>query len=113
LPIGYWKGSGFSLLLDLITTILSGGNSTFEIGKLSSEKQVSQTFITFDMTKLQNHSAIHQIVNSIIDDFHESKPINDGDKVFYPGERMLETRNKNMKDGIPVESIFWEQVLKM
>lgn len=113
LPIGYWKGSGFSLLLDLITTILSGGNSTFEIGKLSSEKQVSQTFITFDMTKLQNHSTIHSLINSIIDDLHDSQPINEGDRVFYPGERMLKTRNKNLEEGIPAEPKFWEQVLRM
>jgi LDH2 family malate/lactate/ureidoglycolate dehydrogenase len=33
LPIGYWKGAGLSLLLDLLATILSAGLSTHEISK--------------------------------------------------------------------------------
>jgi 3-dehydro-L-gulonate 2-dehydrogenase len=31
LPMGYWKGSGLSLLLDILSTILSGGLSTKQI----------------------------------------------------------------------------------
>src|SRR5699024_5759748 len=37
LPIGFWKGSGLSIVLDLIASVLSGGNSTYEIGKLKDE----------------------------------------------------------------------------
>src|SRR6185369_8244775 len=33
LPIGYWKGSGLSLMLDLIATMLSGGLATHQIPK--------------------------------------------------------------------------------
>src|SRR5205823_5938788 len=33
LPIGYWKGAGLALLLDILATILSGGLSTFEISQ--------------------------------------------------------------------------------
>src|SRR5665213_766027 len=33
LPVGFWKGSGLSLVLDLLATILSGGQSTAEITK--------------------------------------------------------------------------------
>src|SRR5688572_27913734 len=37
LPIGYWKGAGMSLLLDILATILSGGLSTHEISKKEAE----------------------------------------------------------------------------
>ena len=33
LPVGYWKGAGLSLLLDILATILSGGLSTHEISQ--------------------------------------------------------------------------------
>lgn len=33
LPIGYWKGSALSIVLDLVATMLSGGRSTSNIGK--------------------------------------------------------------------------------
>ncbi len=37
LPIGYWKGAGLSLLLDLLAAILSGGLATHEISKKEVE----------------------------------------------------------------------------
>lgn len=37
LPVGYWKGAGLSLLLDILATILSGGSSVQEITKKESE----------------------------------------------------------------------------
>jgi 3-dehydro-L-gulonate 2-dehydrogenase len=50
LPIGYWKGSGLSLLLDLIASMLSGGLSTYQIGQESHEAGVSQVYIAFDVS---------------------------------------------------------------
>lgn len=41
LPIGNWKGSGLSLLLDLIAMILSGGKTSYEIGKFEIEHDLS------------------------------------------------------------------------
>ena len=54
LPIGYWKGAGLSLLLDLLATILSGGLSTYELSKKEVEYSLSQVFIAIDISKLDN-----------------------------------------------------------
>jgi len=45
LPIGFWKGSGLSLVLDLLATVLSQGRSTSEVTNGGSESGVSQVFI--------------------------------------------------------------------
>ncbi len=45
LPIGYWKGSGLSLLLDIVATLLSGGLSTAGVSQQKAETGVSQVFI--------------------------------------------------------------------
>ena len=42
LPMGYWKGSGLSILMDLIATILSGGNSVADVGSFGDEVGVTQ-----------------------------------------------------------------------
>ena len=44
LPIGYWKGSALSMVLDMLATLLSAGNSTYKIGQKGSETAVSQVF---------------------------------------------------------------------
>ncbi len=58
LPIGYWKGSGLALLLDLIATILSGGNSTYELGKNSIDSGMSQIYIAIDPNKFSSREIL-------------------------------------------------------
>ena len=48
LPIGYWKGSALSMILDMLATLLSAGNSTYEVGKNEFESGISQVFICID-----------------------------------------------------------------
>ncbi len=113
IPIGYWKGAGLSLLLDLLAAILSGGWSTNEITKEKVEYGVSQVFIAIDLKKLGNHSSISQIIENIINDYHNSISIDDSRKITFPGERVLQTRQKNIANGIPVLSSVWEEILML
>jgi 3-dehydro-L-gulonate 2-dehydrogenase len=110
LPIGYWKGAGLSLLLDILAAVLSGGLSVHEITQQATEMAVSQVFIAIDVNKLGNRSAIAQVVKNIITDYHQS--ITDGNKrISFPGERVLQTRSNNLANGIPVLKEVWEKVL--
>jgi 3-dehydro-L-gulonate 2-dehydrogenase len=108
LPIGYWKGAGLSLLLDILGTILSGGLSVKQISQQSSEINVSQVFIAIDISKLKNFSTINETVKNIIDDYHSSP---DGvNQVVFPGERVLALRLENSKNGIPVFKNIWDEI---
>jgi 3-dehydro-L-gulonate 2-dehydrogenase len=113
LPIGYWKGAGLSLLLDILAAVLSGGLATHEISRQQAECAVSQVFICIDLNKLNNHSAIATTVDNIIKDYHQSVPLNETKNISYPGERVLATRKKNLKDGIPVLKSIWENILTL
>lgn len=113
LPVGYWKGAGLSLLLDLLATILSGGKSTFQITDSKIESAVSQVFIAIKLSSLNNSSAINGIINGIIADYHTSLPDRSSDKIFYPGERVLQTRKDNTVRGIPVNTEVWNKILAL
>lgn len=112
LPIGYWKGAGLTLLLDILATILSGGLSTADINKKGIE-YASQVFIVIDISKLGNHSSIPQLVENIIEDYHRSETSDEKNKIIYPGERVLETRKQNLANGIPVIKSIWEEIIKL
>jgi 3-dehydro-L-gulonate 2-dehydrogenase len=88
LPIGFWKGSGLAILLDLLATMLSGGFSTVEQG--SGKRGASQVFIAFDTNKLEPNG-----------------------RVQYPGEGTIRRREEHMKNGIPVEPSIWNSVLEL
>jgi 3-dehydro-L-gulonate 2-dehydrogenase len=113
LPAGYWKGSGMALLLDLLATILSGGLSTFQIGKTGTDYALSQVFITIDICQLSNHTAIPSAIDEIIRDYKASIPEPGSQGVVYPGERVLRTRAANMQYGIPVSTLIWEEILSL
>jgi 3-dehydro-L-gulonate 2-dehydrogenase len=104
LPIGFWKGSGLSLVLDLLATVLSGGDSTAVITKSArKETGVSQVFIAIRTDNGKNASLIEEIVSY-------TKNNEDGNEILFPGENMLRTREKNLKEGVWVDEKAWEVV---
>lgn len=111
LPIGYWKGSGLSLLLDLLATILSAGLSTSEITSQNQyEYGISQVFICFDLKKLSNFPSIQSQLNNIIEDIKQSIIDHSTDDIRYPGERIKKVRYENLKNGIPVNYKIWKEI---
>ncbi|MDB4999226.1 MAG: 2,3-diketo-L-gulonate reductase [Mucilaginibacter sp.] len=109
LPIGFWKGSGLSLVLDLLATLLSGGNSTAAITQSGKkESGVSQVFIAIKTDTEQNATLIDEIIN-----YTKTSDTENGKEILYPGENMLRTRERNMKDGVLVDEKIWAEVLGM
>ncbi|HJZ64069.1 MAG TPA: 3-dehydro-L-gulonate 2-dehydrogenase [Candidatus Acidoferrum sp.] len=110
LPIGYWKGSGLALLLDLIGAILSAGCATHQIHiEPERETKLSQVFIAINPAALPQNAVSSTIAGEIVANFQLPKPT-DGARVRYPGERVLETRTENLSRGIPVDPQIWREV---
>jgi 3-dehydro-L-gulonate 2-dehydrogenase len=113
LPMGYWKGAGLSLLLDIMAAILSGGLSTHQIDNCMSEYGVSQVFIAIDIKSLKNYPSIESSIQQIIKDLKDSIPENEKTGVRYPGESVIRIRNENLKNGIPVNQDIWGKILSL
>jgi 3-dehydro-L-gulonate 2-dehydrogenase len=112
LPIGYWKGSGLSMMLDMLAALLSRGKAAKDIGELASEYGLSQVFICFDAQRV-DLPFVEQITGELIEYIKSSAPVDEGEKIYYPGERTLLTRMENQERGIPVDEEIWNQVLQM
>lgn len=111
LPIGFWKGSGLSILLDMIASILSDGNSCEKIGELGGDEYaLSQVLIAIDTEKMSDKSRIEEIVNDTLKYIKESETVEPEGKIFYPGEIELNKRKENMKLGIPVNKEVWSKI---
>jgi len=106
LPIGFWKGSGLSMML---ATILSKGRSTEQVTALGKDQGVSQVFICI---KPDNDAHTAALIEGIIN-YTKSGEAEAGKQVQYPGEGTWKTRIDNQKNGIPVDIDIWEQVLAM
>jgi 3-dehydro-L-gulonate 2-dehydrogenase len=115
LPIGYWKGSGLALMLDLIAALLSGGRATYQIPADSErENHLSQVFVALDPSSLHRIGlGSTDVAANIADEIiaHTQMPRQSGGaRVRYPGEQVLKIRSENMANGIPVEPSVWNKV---
>ncbi len=109
LPIGYWKGSGLALMLDMVGALLSGGCATHQIpADTERETNLSQVFIAMDPASVHSGSAA-SLAEQIVEHL-QSSPLGAGEQVRYPGERVLQTRKENMANGIPVEPAIWQEL---
>jgi 3-dehydro-L-gulonate 2-dehydrogenase len=108
LPIGFWKGHGLSLMLDILLTSLTGGLSVAKITESGKEANLSQCFVCISPNQLHQ-----QQVEEIIA-FTKSSPLaKDADNILYPGEQALRKRHENEKEGIPVHESVWEEILAL
>jgi 3-dehydro-L-gulonate 2-dehydrogenase len=107
LPIGFWKGSGLSLVLDLLATVLSGGNSTARITESGEESGISQVFICI---KPKGDEQTAALIEEIIAYTKSSRSESEGKTISYPGENTLRTRERSLKEGVYVDERIWEKV---
>ncbi|PNV62360.1 3-dehydro-L-gulonate 2-dehydrogenase [Clostridium sp. chh4-2] len=113
IPIGYWKGSGLSLALDLIASVLAGGRTSRMVGELPAETELSQVFIAVSLDSFGDREQLLQNIDDTLNDLKNSAPVNPDRPVYYPGENMMRTREENMELGIPVDEEIWQKVLDM
>ena len=115
LPMGYWKGSGFAVLLDVISALLSGGLTTSGIDQAGKGNCGSccQIFIAINPLMMNTQEFIDKALNDTIQQIKQADRANPGNEIYYPGEQSLKTRNENMKLGIPVDNGVWAKVKEL
>ncbi len=85
LPIGYHKGSGLSLALDLLGSMLALGNTVGDITSSGAESGVTQIMMAFDPRMTGSMDDEDSIISRIIDFTQSSAPVEEDGKVLYPG----------------------------
>ena len=109
LPIGYWKGAGLALMLDLLGSTLAGGNTTLDRTREAPHDSVCQVFIAFDLARRVGGNAVADTVWRVIDDLQSSMP----DGVFrFPGEGVASRTTENMQLGVPVDETVWATIVR-
>ncbi|MGL4413458.1 3-dehydro-L-gulonate 2-dehydrogenase [Roseinatronobacter monicus] len=112
LPTGFWKGSGLTILLDVLAAVLSEGNATHQIDQIGvgSCTGCSQIFIALDPARLGSAAHMQEIVDGMAVYVNGSAPIAPNDKVTYPGQNTLRTRQDHMAQGVIVDEGIWKEV---
>jgi 3-dehydro-L-gulonate 2-dehydrogenase len=98
LPTGFWKGSGLSVMLDLLAAGLAGGRATHEISTIPErETGLSQTFLAF--------THVEPVADAVLAHVRGA-----GGDARYPGERVLAARARSLREGVEVEEAVWADI---
>ncbi len=110
LPMGYWKGSGLAIALDLVASLVSGGRTTKDIGELEVETGVSQFFMAIDLSLFPDRDEMERKIGETLEFIDSSDPVKESVKVHYPGEGMRRIREESMKLGVYADESVWEKI---
>jgi len=110
LQAGYWKGSGLSIMLDLVTSLLSEGLTSTEIGRFEDETGLSQSFIAVNLSSLTEDTEKNRIIQAVIGSLTQGMPATSNQSVFYPGQQTFQRRMENLDKGVPVQVSLWRKI---
>ncbi len=109
MPMGQHKGSGLSLMIDIMTGILSGGKYC---GELSEEGKgqpwatgYSQAFIAIDIASFIPLNDFQRRVDELVAYVKRGQTAEGFSEITIPGERAWRERALREKDGIPLDEI--------
>lgn len=111
LPMGYWKGSGLSIVLDMIATLLSGGLSVAEVTETQTDETcVSQIFIAIDVNKMVDGQTRDEKLKTIMDYVRGGIPQDPKNPIRLPGHEFKQYKIDNQRDGILVDDSVWARI---
>ena len=114
LPAGYWKGSALSIVLDMLVSFLSDGNSTVELTEdVGAETAISQMFIVLNLKQTIEASSLQAKLRRTVD-FILSGVADEGAEVKIPGHsiaRFIADHQKN--GGMPVDEATWKIIREL
>lgn len=108
LPTGFWKGSGLSIVLDMIAVALSGGKSVRDITEQGTEKGVTQIFIVIKPTC--DHNELATKLNNISDYILKATPRDPNAQVRIPGHELEKRYQNAMTNGVEVSDEILNQI---
>ena len=112
MPMALWKGSALSIMIDLMTSMLSLGRTSLEIGKPSDgEAGMSQMFICMNPAAVVDMDKAEEQMERSIAFFNALEPKEGMSGVHAPGQSLEKTRARNLERGIPVTEETWQKIL--
>ena len=111
MPMALWKGSALSIMLDLMAASLSLGRTSLDIGRPGDgEKGMSQVFICLNPAAVVDAGEMDAQIERTVA-FLSALPPKDGvHGVHVPGENLAATRQRNLREGIPVTEETWQKI---
>jgi len=112
LPMGYWKGSSFAFMLDVLGAVLTDGICASEIDGVGKGScgGASQVFIVIDPSRIAQDRRVKEIIAGAKAYIKSAKPDHEGGSIWYPGEDYVINKAENSEKGVFVDDGVWAEI---
>jgi LDH2 family malate/lactate/ureidoglycolate dehydrogenase len=110
-PLGGYKGTGLSLMAELLSAGLSGGPMSTDVGSLRrgfEPLHVSHTFVAIDMRRFQALDVFAQRLERLTGTIKSTAVAAGQDEVLMAGEPENRMREERLANGIPLPDALME-----
>lgn len=111
MPLGGYKGSGLAVMVEIFTSVLSGGAMLTQMGALwdsTSPMDVSQYFLAVDVSRFLPLDEFIERMQFIRSTVMNSRTATGYDEVLIAGEPEWRSETSRMRDGIPIPRGVWK-----
>ncbi|MDO4268491.1 MAG: 3-dehydro-L-gulonate 2-dehydrogenase [Eubacteriales bacterium] len=115
LPMGYWKGSSFAFMLDVLGALLSDGIGAADIDHVGKGScgGASQIMILIDPDKISGKERRDEVIRKAITHIKSAALDGHSAGVFAPGEDFARLRKDHDEHGIFVDDSIWKEILAL
>lgn len=115
LPIGYWKGSSFSFMLDLLGSMLTGGIGAADLDHIGKGScgGASQVMILIDPKTIESVEERDEMIEKAIAHLKSAALDEHSTGIFVPGDDYSQARADHQENGIFVEDAVWNEILNL
>lgn len=107
LPFGGAKGSGLSMLVDILSGVLSGAGFGRGVRTMytdgTAQADVGHFFLALDVAAFMPMDAFHDRLEAMIGDVKAGRPGQGFEEVLIPGERAAREARRRATGGVPVD----------
>lgn len=112
MPIGYWKGSSFSFMLDILGSILADGIGAADLNAETKGScgGCSQVMIVIDPRKIIDGGKISETIRRAVGYLKSAELAEKSSGIMAPGEDYVQFNQDHDANGIFVDDSVWEEI---
>ena len=114
MPLGGYKGTGLSVMVEILCAILGGGAMSTEVGGLRVKDRpmgVSHSFLAIDPAKFVGADEFGTRMDKLTNYLHSATPGAGFDEVLIAGEPESRFEKQRKESGIPLGPGEWQRLL--
>ncbi|ETA79272.1 Ldh family oxidoreductase [Youngiibacter fragilis] len=107
---GGHKGYGFSMVVEILSSIMSGGTTSNHVEKEEGKSGVCHFFAAIDPKIFGNPAVIQNKLEIFLEELRNSMKADGKDRIYTHGEKEAESYTRRIEEGIPVNEKTVEEM---